>query len=362
MSDATVNNAVSNPARPAAKRRMLEVRGLSKYFPIEKGILKRVTGHVRAVDEVTFHIDQGETLGLVGESGSGKTTLGRMIVKVTDATGGDIFLTLPGDEVINVAELSEREMLPYRKHIHMIFQDPYGSLNPRLTVLDIIAEPLIYNDIATGADVVDRVKELMELVGLQPSHLRRYPHAFSGGQRQRIGIARSLAPSPRLIVCDEAVSALDISVQAQVINLLQELQEKLELTYLFIAHDLSVVQHISDRVAVMYVGKFAELAPTEQLFETPKHPYTEALLAAVPKPDPTIERKRSALSGEIANPADPPSGCYFHPRCKYAVDKCKVDAPVWEEVAPEHFVACHRVRELDLVGIKGRPRSTTAVT
>ena len=334
-----------------APERLLEVRGLKKYFPIEKGFLRRVVGHVKAVDDVNMYINKGEALGLVGESGCGKTTLGRCIVRAIEPTEGQILFRVPDGHVVDIAKLEKKELRANRKYIHMIFQDPYSSLDPRMTVLDIIAEPLKYNKIAGGEQMVERVKELMKVVGLEVKHLKRYPHAFSGGQRQRIGIARSLAPNPNLIVCDEAVSALDVSIQAQILNLLQDLQQEFNLTYLFIAHDLSVIEHISDRVAVMYVGKTAELAETEELFINPKHPYTEALLSAVPRTDPEVKMDRIILAGEVANPADPPSGCYFNPRCKYAEQICRTDPPEWREVAPEHFVSCHRAHELKLEGV-----------
>ncbi|MBK8023106.1 MAG: ATP-binding cassette domain-containing protein [Chloroflexi bacterium] len=332
------------------RTKLLEVKGLKKYFPIEKGFLRRVTGHVKAVDDVSFTIHEGETLGLVGESGCGKTTLGRCVVRAMRPDSGEIQLRLPDNRVVDLATLSTEELRGVRRHFHMIFQDPYASLDPRMTVLDIIAEPLINNGLARGVELIEKVRALMRVVGLDVQHMKRYPHAFSGGQRQRIGIARSLAPNPRLVVCDEAVSALDVSIQAQILNLLQDLQEEFHLTYLFIAHDLSVVEHISDRVGVMYVGKLVELAETEELFTGPKHPYTEALLSAVPKTDPERKRERIILSGEIANPANPPSGCYFHPRCKYAQDVCRRQAPAWEEVSPGHFAACHFARELSLKG------------
>ena len=330
--------------------RLLEVRGLKKYFPIEVGFLRRVVGHVKAVDDVSLYINKGEALGLVGESGCGKTTLGRCIVRAMEPTEGAILFRTPDGDVLDLAKLDKRGLRENRKHIHMIFQDPYSSLDPRMTVLDIIAEPLKYNKIASGDQLVERVKQLMSVVGLEVKHLKRYPHAFSGGQRQRIGIARSLAPNPKLIVCDEAVSALDVSIQAQILNLLQDLQQEFDLTYLFIAHDLSVIEHISDRVAVMYVGKVAELSETEELFINPKHPYTEALLSAVPKTDPEKKMDRIILSGEVANPAKPPPGCYFHPRCRYAEEVCKVEAPQWREVAPEHYVSCHLAHKLSLKG------------
>lgn len=332
---------------------LLEVRDLKKHFPIEKGFMRSVQGHVKAVDGVSFQIREGETFGLVGESGSGKTTLGRCIVRAINPTDGQILFRLPNGDDVDIARMSKSELREVRKHFHMIFQDPYSSLDPRMTVLDIIAEPIRNNKLlADKREIQDRVRELMDRVGLDIRHLNRYPHAFSGGQRQRIGIARSLAPSPRLIVCDEAVSALDVSIQAQILNLLEDLQEEFHLTFLFIAHDLSVVEHISDRVGVMYVGQLVEMADTESLFTDPKHPYTEALLSAVPTTDPEIKMDRIILPGEVANPADPPSGCYFHPRCRYAQDICKEETPSWTEVASDHFAACHFAEELDLRGVE----------
>ncbi len=332
---------------------LLEVRDLKKYFPIEKGFFRSVQGYVKAVDGVSFIIREGETFGLVGESGSGKTTLGRCIVRAIQPTEGEINFRLPDGEEVDIAALSKDELRKLRKHFHMIFQDPYSSLDPRMSVLDIIAEPIRNNKILSDSRAIQaRVRELMEVVGLDIQHLNRYPHAFSGGQRQRIGIARSLAPSPRLIVCDEAVSALDVSIQAQILNLLEDLQEEFNLTFLFIAHDLSVVEHISDRVGVMYIGQLVEMADTAALFERPKHPYTEALLSAVPTTDPEIKMDRIILSGEVANPADPPSGCYFHPRCRYAQEICASETPQWKEVEPNHFAACHFAEELDLRGVE----------
>ena len=330
---------------------LLEVHNLKKFFPIEKGMLRRQVGEVRAVDDVSFHIREGETFGLVGESGCGKTTLGRCIVRGIDPDSGLVLMRLPDGSMQDLAKLDRRELRRLRRHFHMIFQDPYSSLDPRMTVLDIIAEPIRENNLAETAELQERVKELMQVVGLEVQHLKRYPHAFSGGQRQRIGIARSLAPRPRLIVCDEAVSALDVSIQAQILNLLQDLQEEFNLTYLFIAHDLSVVEHISDRVGVMYVGKLVEMAETADLFNNPKHPYTESLLSAVPTADPEVKMERIILPGEVANPANPPSGCYFHPRCRHAQDICREQAPPWEEVTPGHFSACHFAGELELAGV-----------
>jgi peptide/nickel transport system ATP-binding protein len=341
---------LESPALQQTRKKLLEIKGLRKYFPIEKGLLRRVTGYVKAVDDVSFYIYEGETLGLVGESGCGKTTLGRCVVQAIHPDTGEIRLRLPDDTVVDLVKLSKQELRGVRKHMHMIFQDPYASLDPRMTVFDIISEPLTNNQIAKGDELVERVKELMRVVGLDVRHLKRYPHAFSGGQRQRIGIARSLAPNPRLIVCDEAVSALDVSIQAQILNLLQDLQEQFHLTYLFVAHDLSIVQHISDRVGVMYVGQLVEMAETEQLFASPKHPYTEALLSAIPKTDPEKKSERIILVGEIADPSNPPSGCYFHPRCKYRQDICREQTPALDEVTPGHFAACHFARELSLKG------------
>ena len=329
---------------------VLKVGGLKKYFPVEKGFLRRVVGQVKAVDDVSLEIAPGETLGLVGESGSGKTTVGRCILRALKPTQGSIEFQIAKDQIVDMARLSEAELRPLRRYANMIFQDPFYSLDPRWTILDIVGEPLKLANLASGKALEDRVAHLMEVVGLEVKHLRRYPHAFSGGQRQRIGVARALATNPRLIVADEPVSALDVSTQAQILNLMQDLQSEFGLSYLFIAHDLSVVEHISDRVAVMYVGKIAESASRDQLFAFPKHPYTEALLSAVPTPDPDVEKERIILPGEIANPADPPSGCYFHPRCRYAQAICREEAPVLREIEPGQWASCHFAEELDLVG------------
>jgi len=319
---------------------LLQVRGLKKYFPIKAGFFNKIVGQVKAVDGVTFDLYPGECLGLVGESGSGKTTVGRTLLRALSPTDGEIIFSVNGQSY-NLATVSEDVLRPLRQHMQMIFQDPYSSLNPRMTVADIIGEPLLVNGVIDRSEREARVSELLEQVGLKTEHLRRYPHAFSGGQRQRIGIARALALRPTLIVADEPVSALDVSVQAQVLNLLQDLQESFHLTYLFIAHDLSVVGHISDRIAVMYAGRLVELGATEELLDQPKHPYTEALLAAVPIPDPSLNRDRRLLSGEVADPANLPTGCVFHPRCPHAEDRCKTEVPDLREVTPGHFARCY---------------------
>ena len=321
---------------------LLEVRDLYKYSPIHAGILSRHVGDVRAVDGVDFTIRQGETLGLVGESGSGKTTAGRVVLRLLPATKGEVLF-----EGRDVQKLSRQEVRKLRKEMQIIFQDPYASLNPRMTVGDIVGEPLAIHRIAKGKAAEQRVQELLRLVGLQPYHANRYPHEFSGGQRQRIGIARALAVGPKFIVADEPVSALDVSIQAQVINLLQDLQEQFSLTYLFIAHDLSVVRHISTRVAVMYVGKIVEIADRDALYQNPLHPYTQALLSAIPIPDPAVEgrRKRIIISGDIPSPVNPPSGCRFHTRCPIAFDRCKVEVPPLKAYGVRHVAACHWVEE-----------------
>ena len=334
---------------------LLDVRDLKMHFPIHKGFFKRLVGHVKAVDGLTFSIKEGETLSLVGESGCGKTTTGRCIVRIYDPTDGSMRFTTRGNGeargTVDLAALSRKEFKPFRKEIQMVFQDPHSSLNPRMNVLQIVGEPLLVNDIARGQELEDWVAALLRKVGLPPEFMRRYPHAFSGGQRQRIGIARALSVNPRLVVADEAVSALDVSVQAQILNLLQDLQEEFNLTYLFVAHNLSVVKYISDRVAVMYVGLIVELAESDELFANPLHPYTEALLADVPKPDPRLRSKRIVLRGEVADPANPPSGCYFHPRCPYVQENCKTDFPPLREIKPGHFAACHYAEELNLRGV-----------
>lgn len=330
---------------------LLNVKNLKMYFPIVRGFFRKVIGSVRAVDDVNLVVYPGETLGLVGESGCGKTTVGRCIMRVYDPTGGEVMYKNRAGKVVNIAKIPSSELKPYRRELRMIFQDPYASLNPRMTVMDIVGEPLTVHGIAHGKELEDRVADLLKRVGLRPEYMRRYPHAFSGGQRQRIGVARALALDPQLVICDEAVSALDVSVQAQVLNLLQTLQRDFNLTYIFISHDLSVVEYIADRVAVMYVGKLVEVTETRELFASPMHPYTEALLSAVPNPDPRRRSERVVLEGDVADPAHPPTGCYFHPRCRYAKDNCKVDAPALREITPGHFAACHYAEQLKLRGI-----------
>lgn len=333
------------------EKNILEVKQLKKYFPIRAGVLRRVVGHVRAVDDVSFHISQGETLALVGESGCGKTTTARCILRAIKPTAGEIRFHTERGATVDVALLAKRGLRPLRRQMQMIFQDPYSSLNPRMTLLDIIGEPLLINGVKNAGERQDRVETLLRMVNLPPEFMRRYPHAFSGGQRQRVGIARALALNPPLVVADEPVSALDVSVQAQIVNLLLDLQQQLKLSVLFVAHDLSVVKHVSDRVAVMYVGKIVEVAETHSLFHNPQHPYTEALLSAVPKPDPRLRSQRIILQGEVADPAHPPSGCYFHPRCRYAEARCRAETPVLREVKPGHWASCHRAEELTLVGV-----------
>lgn len=336
---------------------LMEVKGLKKYFPIQKGLLRRTVGYVKAVDDVNFYVKEGETLGLVGESGCGKSTAGRSIIRLYEPTAGQILFksrtlgTEGKSKYVNLLELKPDEMKLVRKEISMVFQDPINSLNPRMTVSDIVAEPMVIHGLDNGRETEEVIIRLLERVGLRPDHLRRYPHEFSGGQRQRIGIARALSLNPRLVICDEPVSALDVSIQAQTLNLLQDLQKDFNLSYIFVAHDLSVVQHISDRVAVMYVGKVAEIADAEELYEHPLHPYTEALLSAVPKPDPLYKSDRIVMQGEVADPSNPPSGCYFHPRCRYAQEVCKLKTPEFRELKPGHFVSCHRAEELTLEGI-----------
>jgi oligopeptide/dipeptide ABC transporter ATP-binding protein len=330
---------------------ILRVRDLKKHFPIRRGLLRRVTGQVRAVDGVSFAIRRGETLALVGESGCGKTTVSRCILRALQPTSGAIEFTVDG-HTSDLAQLKRRELRPLRRHMQMVFQDPYSSLNPRMVVGDIIGEPLLINGMSNAAERRRRVAELMEMVQLPAAYLNRFPHAFSGGQRQRIGIARALALNPEMIVADEPVSALDVSVQAQILNLMLDLQDRLHLTYLFVAHDLSVVKHVADRVAVMYVGRIVELGETVALYGRPLHPYTEALLSAAPTPVPGAVSQRIVLEREIADPANPPPGCPFHPRCRYAVAACRTEVPELQEILPGRWVSCHRATELDLAGIE----------
>ncbi len=329
---------------------LLEVNNLRMYFPIQKGLLRRTTGYVKAVDGVSLSIKKGETLGLVGESGCGKTTTGRCIMRVYQPTEGEIIFHDDG-EAVNLNLLARQELKAIRRNMQMIFQDPFSSLNPRMTVLELVGEPLLAHGLARGQELEDRVAEMVNAVGLKVEHLPRYPHSFSGGQRQRIGIARALVQRPKLVVCDEPVSALDVSIQSQVVNLLQDLQTELELTYLFVAHDMSVVRQVSNRIAVMYVGKLVEVAESEELLRNPKHPYSETLLSAVPRPNPHHAMQRLSLEGEPADPANAPPGCVFHPRCRYMEDICQTEAPTLTELTPGHHVACHFADRLDLQGI-----------
>jgi len=336
---------------------ILDVKGMKKYFPIQKGLLRRVVGYVKAVDDVSFFLRQGETLGLVGESGCGKTTVSRTIIRLYEPTAGtayfqtSLFSADGKPEMVNIFDLDKEQMKRIRREVAMIFQDPINSLNPRMSIFDIVSEPMVIHGVSGGPEMEETVVTLLERVGLRKEHIRRYPHEFSGGQRQRIGIARALSMNPKIIFCDEPVSALDVSIQAQTLNLLQDLQADFDLSYVFVAHDLSVVQHISNRVAVMYVGKIAELAYSDALYNDPLHPYTEALMSAVPKPDPKYQSERLIMQGDVADPSNPPPGCYFHPRCRYAVDKCRTETPEFRELKPEHFVACHRAEELKLKGV-----------
>ncbi|MCS7058691.1 MAG: dipeptide ABC transporter ATP-binding protein [Meiothermus sp.] len=329
---------MSAVAPEVATKPLVEVKHLKKWFPIRGGVLSRVVAHVKAVNDVSFAVRKGEVLGLVGESGSGKTTVGRTILRLIEPTEGAISF-----DGVDITHLPKNQLRAYRRKMQIIFQDPFASLNPRMTVGDIIAEPLVIHNLENSPKArTERVAELLRMVGLNPDHVRRYPHEFSGGQRQRIGIARALAVRPEFIVADEPVSALDVSIQAQVVNLLQDLKEQLGLTILFIAHDLAVVEYISDRVAVMYLGKIMELATSKELYRNPRHPYTEALLSAIPMPDPTLRRERIVLQGDIPSPINPPSGCVFRTRCRYAISECAQVVPELKEVAPGHFKACIR--------------------
>lgn len=341
---------------------VVEVENLQKYFPVTRGFLRRVVGNVKAVDGVSFSVRRGETLAVVGESGCGKTTTGRCVVRAIEPTGGrTLYRVTPDAQPVDINALGKEELRQFQRHVGMIFQDPYSSLNPRLTILDIVGEPFITRKIVRSQrELEDRVADLLQSVHLDPSYMRRYPHAFSGGQRQRIAIARALALRPAFIVADEAVSALDVSVQAQILRLLKELQNELQLTYLFVAHNLAVVEYISDRVAVMYVGKIVELGQTEEIFANPKHPYTEALLSAVPTISEQAEKKqRIILEGDVADSMNVPDGCPFHPRCKYAEDICRRELPPFVNVAAPgaspHFAMCHFAESLSLEGVTNRP-------
>jgi oligopeptide transport system ATP-binding protein len=336
----------------AATEPLLEVAGLKKHFPIKRGLISRVVGQVKAVDGVSFSIARGEVLGLVGESGCGKTTTGRAILRLIEPTAGSV--KFEGREVTT---LDRREMRAMRRHMQVVFQDPYSSLNPRLTVGSMIGEALAIHRIARGAAARERVAQLLTQVGLSPDHARRYPHEFSGGQRQRIGVARALSVGPKLIVADEPVSALDVSIQAQIINLLRDLQKQMHLTYLFVAHDLSVVEHISDRVAVMYLGVIVELATSDALYREPRHPYTVSLLSAIPVPDPGRKRARIVLQGDVPSPAKPPSGCRFHPRCFMAQEICAKEEPLLREVSPGHWAACHFAEQVSVEGAAATARA-----
>ena len=327
---------------------LLEVKELKKWFPIQRGFLKRTVGYVKAVDDVNITVQAGETLGVVGESGSGKTTLGRSIIRLYEPTSGDVILR-DGTNVLNVFELDDKEMHVFRRNAQMIFQDPYASLNPRMSVLETVGEALLVNNIARGKDLEERVAKVIEQVGLRVEHLRRFPHSFSGGQRQRIGIARALVVNPKLVIADEPVSALDVSIQAQILNLLKDLQAQYQLTFVFISHAMSVIRYMSDRIAVMYAGKLVELGPKQDILSHPLHPYTEALLSAVPKT--TQRRKRLVSKGEVPDLGNLPTGCVFHPRCKYAIDQCKTEVPQLRTISAGRTVSCHLAEKLTLEGI-----------
>jgi peptide/nickel transport system ATP-binding protein len=352
MNEQTPQSQLSSAANHGQP--LLEVNNLKMYFPIVKGIFGKISGYVKAADAVSFSIQSGETLGLVGESGCGKTTVGRCIVRAYKPTDGSIIYRRADETSVDLAKVDNKELLTYRKDIRMIFQDPYSSLNPRMNVFELISEVLRVNNMCTPKEMEYLVASTMEQCGLRPEYMRRYPHAFSGGERQRIGIAHALVTSPRLIVCDEAVSGLDVSVRAQILNLMEDLRRDMNLTYLFISHDLSVIRHICDRVAVMYVGKLVELADANALYTNPLHPYTESLMSAVPIPNPDLRERqnRIRLEGEVADPANPPTGCYFHPRCRYAKEQCRVETPELRDMGNAHFAACHFAGELELTGVR----------
>ncbi len=331
---------------------MLEVNNLKMHFAITQGLFGRVKGFTKAADDVSFFIRKGETLGLVGESGCGKTTIGRCVARAYNPTAGQILYRKQDNTVVDLAQIQGKDVQPFRKDIRMIFQDPYSSLNPRMTVFEIISEVMNVNNMGTRSEMQDRVEYILKRVGMRPEYMQRYPHAFSGGERQRIVIARALVTYPRLVICDEAVSALDVSIRAQILNLLEELQNDLNLTYLFISHDLSVIRHICDRIVVMYVGKVVEISDAIDLFINPRHPYTEALMSAVPVTNPKLRREggRIRLEGEIADPSNPPTGCYFHPRCMYRQERCRTETPELREMGGNHSVACHFAESLKLRG------------
>ncbi|MFZ6027945.1 MAG: ABC transporter ATP-binding protein [Chloroflexota bacterium] len=342
----------SQPKVASNGKALMEVNDLKMYFPISKGVFGKVSGYVKAADEVSFVIHPGETLGLVGESGCGKTTVGRCLIRAYKPTDGNVIYRPLGKPEVDLAKMDAKEILPYRKDIRMIFQDPYSSLNPRMNVFEIVSEVLRVNKMCSQRDMEQRVAMVLKQCGLRPEYMRRYPHAFSGGERQRIVIARALVTSPKLVVCDEAVSGLDVSVRAQILNLMEDLRRDMNLTYLFISHDLSVIRHICDRVAVMYVGKLVELADANSIYTNPLHPYTESLMSAVPIANPELrnQQNRIRLEGDVADPSNPPSGCYFHPRCRYAQEKCKLESPALRDMGNGHTVACHFADELQLRG------------
>jgi len=361
MSTTPVQTATTRGA-PTDDATLVEVRDIKKHFPIQQGLLRRTVGAVRAVDGVSLAIRKSQTHGLVGESGSGKTTLGRMIIRAIDPTDGQVWFNDRDVGWVEVAQADDRRLRQVRRNMKIVYQDPYSSLNPRMTVRQIVGEHLMVTKTASGKDLEHRVDELLELVGLRPEYGQRYPHAFSGGQRQRIAIARALSMRPQLLICDEPVSALDVSVQAQILKLLDQLQKQFGLSYLFVAHDLSVVDNVSDQVSVMYVGQIVESAPKQDLYAKPLHPYTEALMSAVPQPDPRAKKKRIVLQGELPSPERPPSGCYFHPRCPYAQQICKEQPPALEEIRPGHLARCHFARTLNLAGAVGTNGSGPGLT